>query len=487
MQLLGASEFKQVPYIEFGEEIEHSPDIAGTYTNPWEASNKVFMDCWIMWARPLACNMKSYSANTDSANVNRNGTLDCAYLETRAPRFSIGTRNLRNYWADFWVWGSHTWFGGLGNPGNTVVGAHHSGNTNYTGAPATLGTDENVQNAYYWYNVGATNPSIGAAGYAGCYSIELFGGMIAVSGAFGTRHDGGAGIYAGQTFGPGYSGNLFGTPDWQYPMTWAYIMADWGSGAAQQGNYPGKVIYPIDCNQAYKAQTFSDARMKYNIKDITGALEVVRRLHVKRYRKHSRPLAPEEREWLEAGSDRVLPPDVVHEKGEYYTYGAVSEEVGFIAQEVYEIPELKHTIEEETDGRLKLAHNDLHAYTTAAVQELDAKVIDLSAAVNMWQAVPGPQGPAGSNGVDGVQGAQGPPGPQGVPGSTGAAGPQGPAGVQGAQGPAGPAGPQGATANIDDLTAVVTQLQQMCSRLVTQMSSNSRRIEALERRFQETS
>jgi len=487
MQLAGASEFKQVPYIEFGEEIEHTPDIAGTYTNPWEASNKVFMDCWIMWARPLACNMKSYSANTNAANPNRNGTLDCAYLETRAPRFSIGTRNLRNYWGDFWVWGSHTWFGGLGNPGNTVEGAHHSSITQFH-APANLGTNENVQNAYYWYNHASTSSSANQGWFPGCYSIELFGGMVAVSAAFGTRHDGGAGNqFAWQTFGPGYSGNLFGTPDWQYPMTWAYIMADWGTAPANQGNWPGKVIYPIDCNQAYKAQTFSDARMKYNIKDITGALEVVRRLHVKRYRKHSRPLAPEEREWLEAGSDRVLPPDVVQEKGEYYIYGAVSEEVGFIAQEVHEIPELKHTIEEETDGRLKLAYHDIHAYTTAAVQELDAKVIDLSAAVNMWQAVPGPQGPAGSNGIDGVQGAQGPPGPQGVPGPTGAAGPQGPAGVQGPQGPAGPTGPQGATANIDDLTAVVTQLQQMCSRLVTQMSSNSRRIEALERRFQETS
>jgi hypothetical protein len=60
--------------------------------------------------------------------------------------------------------------------------------------------------------------------------------------------------------------------------------------------------------------------------------------------------------------------------------------------------------------------------------------------------VAGPAGAAGAQGPAGPEGPQGPRGPQGLPGPQGELGPQGPAGPRGetgAQGPVGPIGPQG--------------------------------------------
>jgi hypothetical protein len=68
-------------------------------------------------------------------------------------------------------------------------------------------------------------------------------------------------------------------------------------------------------------------------------------------------------------------------------------EVGLIAQEVWAIPQLKHTVQESpdqptstdnfgtTNNRLHVNYNDIHCYTIAAVKELDSIVQTMAATI----------------------------------------------------------------------------------------------------------
>ncbi len=79
----------------------------------------------------------------------------------------------------------------------------------------------------------------------------------------------------------------------------------------------------------------SDERTKTNVRPISNALSVINKLYAKRYNEK------------ESGN----------------------EEVGFMAQTVEEVPELKHTVHQAGEYK-SLSYNDIHCYNVAAVQEL---------------------------------------------------------------------------------------------------------------------
>lgn len=110
--------------------------------------------------------------------------------------------------------------------------------------------------------------------------------------------------------------------------------------------------------------TLSDDRYKHNEIDISNALITIRKLKPKKYDKTSIP--------LEADFSGNLG-DIENHK-----------ESGLIAQEVEKIEELSHSVlkPETEDDLYAVNYTDIFAYLIKAVQELDAKVINLEAILN---------------------------------------------------------------------------------------------------------
>ena len=125
----------------------------------------------------------------------------------------------------------------------------------------------------------------------------------------------------------------------------------------------------------------SDDRIKYHEQPISSALSVVRQLQPKKYRKHSRMMTEEEERAMEADPDAELPDESVEHDGKTVYMHCPKHEAGFIAQDVLQIPELAHAVEQNTDGPMKLQYNDVFTYAVAAIKELDALVSTLRTTV----------------------------------------------------------------------------------------------------------
>lgn len=106
--------------------------------------------------------------------------------------------------------------------------------------------------------------------------------------------------------------------------------------------------------------TSSDDRLKHNEEDITNGLEIIKKLSPQVYDKTVKML----------DEDYNGPIDFeVH-----------SREAGFIAQEVYQIPELQFIVNEPHDenSTYSINYTNLHAYSIAAIKELDDKISNIS-------------------------------------------------------------------------------------------------------------
>ena len=99
-------------------------------------------------------------------------------------------------------------------------------------------------------------------------------------------------------------------------------------------------------------RTGSDDRIKYNEKPVENGLNVLRKVKPMEYLK----------------TDNIIKSNKDKINGK--------REIGFIAQDIKKIPELKHAVSgKETDNeKLYLSYNDIHNYNVAATQELDKKV-----------------------------------------------------------------------------------------------------------------
>ena len=125
----------------------------------------------------------------------------------------------------------------------------------------------------------------------------------------------------------------------------------------------GSTVFSMQEDGIAKADTWSstsDDRLKHNEEEITNALSTIKKLSPQIYDKTLKMLDEDYNGPLE---------HEVHKK-----------EAGFIAQEVKEIPELAFMVQEPSDANsvYSLNYTNLHAYTIAALQELDAKVSSIS-------------------------------------------------------------------------------------------------------------
>ena len=133
---------------------------------------------------------------------------------------------------------------------------------------------------------------------------------------------------------------------------------------------------------------------------------------------------------------RALPTDMAPSPAQR---SLIDQTLGALAAAVEHTEEIRHHVEEMSEGIEESVREDLRAAR-------DSGEFDGPAGPQGDTGPAGPQGPKGEPGEPGPMGAAGPQGPKGEPGEpgpTGPAGPQGPKGDTGDTGPAGPAGPQG--------------------------------------------
>ena len=135
--------------------------------------------------------------------------------------------------------------------------------------------------------------------------------------------------------------------------------------------------------------TYND-RLKHNEKDITNALNLINKLKVKRYFKSKKLYGRNHNYNLDSSGNPITEDEYI-------------DEVGIIAQEVREIPELAYCVEGEEEGDLNIVNEDtttstitgdkelylnyhnLFCYNIKATQELYKKVIELETIVNNQQ------------------------------------------------------------------------------------------------------
>lgn len=117
----------------------------------------------------------------------------------------------------------------------------------------------------------------------------------------------------------------------------------------------------------------SDDRIKYNETDISNCLGIVRQLHApQRYEKF---IPKEENDQIQAFPTDASWNDVKSNDDIHYC-----DEIGFIAQDIQQIPELSFSVrgqEYDASGNatpLSLEYQNIHNITTGAVKELDAIV-----------------------------------------------------------------------------------------------------------------
>lgn len=111
----------------------------------------------------------------------------------------------------------------------------------------------------------------------------------------------------------------------------------------------------------------SDDRLKLNEKNVNNALNVIRRLNPQTYDR----------------ADDLNSLNTIKD-----TYGKTSKEVGFIAQEILEIPELEHAVilgDSKGNGseqQYYVNYREIFSYSVAALKELDQKNSDLETKVS---------------------------------------------------------------------------------------------------------
>ena len=121
------------------------------------------------------------------------------------------------------------------------------------------------------------------------------------------------------------------------------------------------------------SSAYSDDRIKFNETDISNCLSIVRQLHAPQ--KYERFIPKEENDQIQAcPTDASWNEVKLNEDINYY------EEIGFIAQEIKQVPELAFSVtgdEYDASGNvtpLLLDYGNIHNITTGAVKELDAIV-----------------------------------------------------------------------------------------------------------------
>lgn len=121
----------------------------------------------------------------------------------------------------------------------------------------------------------------------------------------------------------------------------------------------------IDCVDA-GGQVLSDDRLKHNESSISNALDTINKLNPQKYYQTLEMFTDDHTIDFDA-------PDIP--EGRWLS--------GFIAQEVAEIPELKHLVDVPDTPELEytMNYNSVHAYAIKAIQELLAKNIALEARV----------------------------------------------------------------------------------------------------------
>ena len=133
------------------------------------------------------------------------------------------------------------------------------------------------------------------------------------------------------------------------------------------------------------SSAYSDDRIKFNETDISNCLGVVRQLHAPQ--RYERFIPKEENDQIQAFPTDASWNDVKsNDDMDYY------EEIGFIAQDIQQIPELSFSVrgqEYDASGNstpLLLDYGNIHNITTGAVKELDAIVQQQQTLISLLEA-----------------------------------------------------------------------------------------------------
>jgi hypothetical protein len=283
-----------------------------------------------------------------------------------------------------------------------MVGA----STNYCTMGFTKGTDsgsnDNVLEAISFtrngkVGIGTTSPSI---------SLDVHGTYLGRYYNFGSCHDADKrnSFYIGRWDGTTQSGAFLGmqlkvdTHDnmgyGSYDNQASIIFQTWGNNYATS-----REIMEITANGYVRGinayQNDSDDRIKHNEKNINAGLNVINKLQAKEYFKTS-TLFDENGNIYDSNHNFNLNIDglPIDASGEVLT--DVNKEIGFIAQEVFEIDELKHAVREgnlvsDASGNMYknkfgLSYEEIFVMNVVATQELDrqqqadkARISDLEA------------------------------------------------------------------------------------------------------------
>ena len=122
--------------------------------------------------------------------------------------------------------------------------------------------------------------------------------------------------------------------------------------------------------------TISDDRIKYHETDITGALGTLNKLKVQKYQKITESVN-QTGKWIPSNENWDSVKNSVDSSG--HRLFEYEEEIGFIAQEVKKIPELKFTVsgkefdEAGDETPLLVNYEDIFVLSIQGIQELDAK------------------------------------------------------------------------------------------------------------------
>ena len=181
-----------------------------------------------------------------------------------------------------------------------------------------------------------------------------------------------AGIHMGKT-STDYAIEIVGETDGLAYIDFS-VLGDNGGTSSSNRDFGARIIYtPSDTTgegylnliapkvKVNGADTTSDDRLKHNEVAVTGALGVINKVDVFNYDKTT--------EFLDI--DHTGPVDIPHRK-----------ETGVIAQELYEIDELKHTVSVgDEKNAWSVNYNGLFSYAVAAIKELHAEVKSLKSKI----------------------------------------------------------------------------------------------------------
>jgi hypothetical protein len=146
----------------------------------------------------------------------------------------------------------------------------------------------------------------------------------------------------------------------------------------------------LDVNGAVKATAFdnsSDDRVKKNEKNITNALSVINKLSCESYDKVKQIVFKKEQPTNSGLDNFSKTTDEIDWDLNNYPESDFMKEAGFIAQEVFEIDELKDYVKQGDEKKLwTINYNSIFTYAIASIQELSQENTELKNKINNLEA-----------------------------------------------------------------------------------------------------